>query len=298
MNYPQQNVYSHEDLYKMTLIVLANPNVGHKCRGFWQAMIKKYDKSFFGNRDSDALRCKWRKITKENSDLSAFAASQEAFLKKEVMENIKQTVEAKTVPYERKRLPRKRFERRGDEGIMEQVMKEAHQKKLSKLIDLQKIVKKGTNEGKLNALANQCDLHGIDPNKLDTYIADKMKEAQGAMVIRNSNEDVVQVKNIIGIGDREQITKFLKLDNILQELSRKYDRPFDELCKLLQEVSGSTRELENLLQGKKVVQWNELEDIALRQPTDAAMYERLIKLKGEDNIKKRSEYFGLAIMTQ
>lgn len=55
-------------------------------------------------------------------------------------------------------------------------------------------------------------------------------------------------------------------------------------------VSGDLQAVREYLQGKRVVEWQYLEDIALSQPETSTEYRCLVTTKGKDEIEKRKRF--------
>ena len=80
----------------------------------------------------------------------------------------------------------------------------------------------------------------------------------------------------------------------LNQLSQNSILPMDQILKLLHQVSGNVGTLECYMKGEKVDMWTELEDIALKEGKESAMYKYVLGYKGEVVVKNRKKYLGIA----
>ena len=86
---------------------------------------------------------------------------------------------------------------------------------------------------------------------------------------------------------------YYTLNDKLEEISHKYNKPFKEVCTKFGEMSGDIDSLEKYINGEKVVIWSEFEDMALLHMDDKEVYDYLLQTKGENEIKKRKSYLEM-----
>ena len=99
------------------------------------------------------------------------------------------------------------------------------------------------------------------------------------------------------MSDIEYVSEGIQCDLpplILVQLSQKYSFPLDQLVKVLYQVSGNVFNLENYLKGMKVVMWTGLEDMALIEGDQSAMYRYILGCKGITEVQSRKQYLGIA----
>ena len=73
----------------------------------------------------------------------------------------------------------------------------------------------------------------------------------------------------------------------MTQLAEKFKKPEDELTEAYVSVSGDIEELTRLLEGKRVIQWNYLEDLALGKDRNSEEFKALLEEKGKEEINKR-----------
>ena len=66
----------------------------------------------------------------------------------------------------------------------------------------------------------------------------------------------------------------------------------ETMVELYLSLSGNITEIRKLLQGKKVITWNYLEDLALEKPEDSEEFQVLLRTKGRQEIETRREFLG------
>lgn len=70
----------------------------------------------------------------------------------------------------------------------------------------------------------------------------------------------------------------------------KYSKSEDELTELFVKVNGDVQSMKDYLEGKKVVQWSYLEDLALTKSETSDEFKCLLKQKGREEIDKRLQF--------
>ena len=117
---------------------------------------------------------------------------------------------------------------------------------------------------------------------------EKDGESQPWIKIKRS---VVYNPNATELSDVEdEIPKeeyFLKIKDILNKLSEKFNKSEEELTEAYVSVSGDIEELTKLLEGKRVTQWTYLDDLALGKQRDSEEFKAILYDKGKDEINKR-----------
>jgi hypothetical protein len=58
-------------------------------------------------------------------------------------------------------------------------------------------------------------------------------------------------------------------------------------------VNCSKKRLEQLLSEEKIVSWNPIEDMTLRQPADSLEYKYLVQIKGVEEINRRKTFLSV-----
>ena len=115
---------------------------------------------------------------------------------------------------------------------------------------------------------------------------EKDGESQPWIKIKRS---VVYNPNATELSDVEdEIPKeeyFLKIKDILNKLSEKFNKSEEELTEAYVSVSGDIEELTKLLEGKRVTQWTYLDDLALGKQRDSEEFKAILYDKGKDEIE-------------
>jgi len=73
-------------------------------------------------------------------------------------------------------------------------------------------------------------------------------------------------------------------------LSEQFKMDIDDIADMYVKVSGDLLILKDKLQGKRVIEWDQLEDYALEKPLDSEEYQVLLKVKGMAEVEKRKEF--------
>jgi len=63
-----------------------------------------------------------------------------------------------------------------------------------------------------------------------------------------------------------------------------------EILEIFVKVSGDLQAVRDYLEGKRVIEWTSLEDIALSMPENSTEYRCLVATKGKDEIEKRKKF--------
>ena len=74
-------------------------------------------------------------------------------------------------------------------------------------------------------------------------------------------------------------------------MSDKYEgKSIYEIVDIFIKVSGDLESVRDYLEGKRVIEWTYLEDIALATPEGSTEYRCLVQTKGKDEIEKRKRF--------
>jgi hypothetical protein len=76
----------------------------------------------------------------------------------------------------------------------------------------------------------------------------------------------------------------ITLDSSLKQFEKEFGRTTDEIAEIFCRVSGRLHKMRDFLEGKPVVEWNYLEDLALTKPEDTAEFQVLLQTKGWEEI--------------
>ena len=150
-------------------------------------------------------------------------------------------------------------------------------------IDLNQIAPKRTTTS-ISKLAET-----FDPPELATQVSN----AKNFMLSKDVKEGSTTVKRMEDIYPPEAVPLYEKIDSKLEELSKKHNKPVEELIGALNRLSGNFEDLEKHLEGKAAPVWSELEDMALKHLESADMQTWLLKMKGADAVEKRKKFLGL-----
>lgn len=78
----------------------------------------------------------------------------------------------------------------------------------------------------------------------------------------------------------------------LKSYAEKYKKTEEEMCKIYNETCGNLRDVEKVCKGLDTNRWNYLEDLVLTNKEESK-YSLLLKMKGEQEIKKRKAFLGI-----
>jgi len=113
-------------------------------------------------------------------------------------------------------------------------------------------------------------------------------EAQQAVHSKKRRRQVTLVKDSFGA---EEEGMFQKLHAAFSQLSEEFGgKTFFEITDVFMRVSGDMQAVRDHLQGKRVVEWQYLEDIALAQPEASTEFRCLLTTKGKEEIEKRKRF--------
>eukprot|EP00347_Sterkiella_histriomuscorum_P000807 403374436 len=121
--------------------------------------------------------------------------------------------------------------------------------------------------------------HGHDLQiKIDMNVTNKKKRRQ-----------ITMVKDSFGI---EEESIFQKLHAAFTQISQEFGgtKSIFEITDIFMRVSGDIQAVRDYLNGKRVVEWQYLEDIALSHPESSTEYRCLIATKGRDEVDKRKRF--------
>ena len=90
----------------------------------------------------------------------------------------------------------------------------------------------------------------------------------------------------------EEEALFSHLIEIFKEISKKYNKNFAQIGEVFIKVSGNVKALYEYFEGKKVVEWTSLEDMALKKATNSIEYQCLLKTKGPQEIEIRKAFLS------
>jgi len=80
----------------------------------------------------------------------------------------------------------------------------------------------------------------------------------------------------------------------MMNLAQKHSKDIDEIHKLYYQVSCDRERLSRHLNGdKSIVIWTELEDLALRDQKQGAMYQHVVSQKGESEVLVRRQFLEM-----
>lgn len=89
--------------------------------------------------------------------------------------------------------------------------------------------------------------------------------------------------------DEESIFQSLHL--VFSELSHSYkDKSILEITDIFMKVSGDIQSVKDYLAGRKVCEWNYLDDVALSMPETSNEFKLLLSEKGKDEIDRRKRF--------
>ncbi|CDW86198.1 UNKNOWN [Stylonychia lemnae] len=120
--------------------------------------------------------------------------------------------------------------------------------------------------------------HGHDIQvKIDPYVQNKKKRRQISLI-----------KDSFG---QEEEVLFQRLNQAFASLANEFEgRSIFEITEIFMRVSGDLQAVRDYLQGKRVVEWQYLEDIGLSQPETSTEYRCLITTKGREEVEKRKRF--------
>ena len=268
--------YTQEEVYRLVLAAQLHPEAGYNGESFWKRAIKQYGPSYFCGRTAAGLRQKWRSLIKDDEieDLYAENAKAGKQLGEKVLKG-KRSREGREVMEEE----REESKCRKETDFTDEASRAAWRRKETSPQNVDSVRSKQsviTNEvgieAKFSCLESKCEKCEnvvIPPINIFGEAAKPQKEAAVAEV----QCDLVPP--------------------ILTELSQNFSLPMDEVLGLLHKLSGSVSDLERHLNGEQVEMWTELEDIALKECGETAVYKYIESSKGSAVVKTRRQYLGL-----
>ena len=135
--------------------------------------------------------------------------------------------------------------------------------------------------------------NGVDAIESLGEFQRSVNESRHFVFIKDLKTKEKQLKDAREFGGKVEMETYYTLNDKLEEISQKYNKPFKEICMKFGEVSGDVEALEKYLNGEEVVVWTEFEDMALAHTHDSSVYEYLLETKGIDEIKKRKSYLEI-----
>lgn len=260
--------YTNEDVYKLVSLVLNYPSGGHGGESFWNLMMKLYGDTLLKGRNGSGLRSRWRKFHKEHpEDCEEQKKQLAATLSPEFIEEVETTIAIGTANASKLAINSKAFA-----TLFPDTSK---QKKKSKR------KRHGSGlEGKGRELCSRLyvDLELLMPKERKKLkVEDETVEAAKAMknaelaknfvIVRNTEKSELAVKDLREVNSGENTHLCTRPD-----LER-------SVC---------------FVRAKAVcTPWTELEDTILRYPESSEVHRCLVKLRGEDEVKKRKLALGM-----
>jgi hypothetical protein len=108
------------------------------------------------------------------------------------------------------------------------------------------------------------------------------------MASKKKRRQVTLVKDSFGM---EEESLFEKLHRVFEELSKEFGgKTVVDITDVFMRVSGDVRRVREYLEGKRVVEWTYLEDIALSQPESSTEYRCLVTTKGKEEVERRKRF--------
>eukprot|EP01022_Parablepharisma_sp_SALTPOND_P034645 TRINITY_DN924_c0_g1_i1.p5 TRINITY_DN924_c0_g1~~TRINITY_DN924_c0_g1_i1.p5 ORF type:complete len:300 (+),score=68.74 TRINITY_DN924_c0_g1_i1:2618-3517(+) len=292
--------YTDEDIYIMVSLVLHYPKGGHGGEAFWASMLSIYSGKLLEGRIANGLRNKWRKIAKEHpTDLEEYRKELAEKLDKETVESIEQKIKDGISGLDGIPLSQRNRSSLAPKLFIKN--EEEEKKKKEKIRE----EKPAAEEKKAVEPSPPCEATNIDLNKIvpkkpgsiglvaEGAVTIDLNFAEHLIISKDLKENTVVVKDMKESCPPEELLLYEKIDAKLNELSKKYNQPVEQLVANLSQVSGNFEDLEKYLEGKPVKLWNELEDMALRNPENMDMQNWLLKTKGTEAINKRKKFLGI-----
>lgn len=82
----------------------------------------------------------------------------------------------------------------------------------------------------------------------------------------------------------------MNLDKQLKSFEKEFGKSMEEVADLFVRVSGRLNKMRDFLEGRPVIEWDYLEDLALTKPDDSAEFQFLLNTKGWKEIQIRREF--------
>lgn len=92
--------------------------------------------------------------------------------------------------------------------------------------------------------------------------------------------------------EQPEVALFALIAEDLRALGQKHKKSLDDMHKLFYQTSCQRDRLVDCLEGKNAVVWNELEDLALKDPKQPA-YKYVLDAKGQSEVDLRSQFLEL-----
>lgn len=268
--------YTNEDDYKMISLVNHYPSGGHGGESFWNLMVKVYGNTLLEGRNGSGLRSRWRKFSKDHSNLVEYKEQLIATLPSELIQDIEAKISSgitdtsklelnskayatlfpnapKPIEAAERRVRKKKLEGGDVELIYDEEKKRTHKSTSKMVIDLNLMARKGPS------------ILEKGVNSIET--ANKLELTKNFVMVRDVKEGRLMIRDLRKAGAMEGIQSCEKFDQTRQHFFKT--------------TKG------------RVLPWTELEDMILQHPEYIEMYEQLIKSRTENEIKKRKSLFGL-----
>lgn len=108
------------------------------------------------------------------------------------------------------------------------------------------------------------------------------------MSSKKKRRQVTLVKDSFGM---EEENLFEKLHKVFEELSKEFGgKSVVEITEVFMKASGDIRRVRDYLEGKRIIDWTYLEDIALSQPETSTEYRCLVTTKGKEEVERRKRF--------
>lgn len=263
--------FTNEELYTMVNFVLLYPGGKHQGGTFWKKIKDTYGNELLKDRTAESLRSKWKKVHKQHKDeLEEYKEELSRAVPKKFIDALEKQINAKLAAALPKRVefkPAKALKENEDLGstLAEVPAAEGGKKVFS---DVNDIVSQESSY--VSRLSGMMPMSGGSSARENDFRID---------YVSPEDEDLFPL--------------FKKIEAQLRDLSDKYDKPIERLIEILDKVSGDFNELEEYLDGKNVVLWEEIEDVALSRQQSQEMQDRLVESKGIEAISKRKKFLEM-----
>ncbi len=140
---------------------------------------------------------------------------------------------------------------------------------------------------RMERLAARLDLEDECADKIQKRLRERTEDFRSMTFIHDLDTGRLLLRDGNQGEDEKEKSSFRELGGILDDLIVRYGIDWDDMYKLLAQLSGDVGDLEKYLRGEKVSLWTEFEDTVLRHPENASMYRQLERIKGREAMQKR-----------